>query len=56
MNHQMKCNFCKKIVDEKEVIKKFGRYITEWGCCSTDCYTRIMTGETPVEEPKEEPK
>lgn len=46
----MKCNFCKKTVDEKEVERVYGRYIAEYGCCSAQCYTKIMTGETPVEE------
>lgn len=44
----MKCNFCKKIVDVKEVERVYGRMITEYGCCSSECYTKIMTGETPI--------
>jgi hypothetical protein len=48
----MKCNHCRKEVNEKEVIRVYGRMITEYGCCTPDCYTKAMTGEPPLEESK----
>lgn len=47
---KMKCSFCKKEVNEQEVERVYGRYITEYGCCSAECYTKLMTGETPLPE------
>ena len=50
----MKCAFCRKEFNEKEVTRKNGcSYLVEYGCCSQECLTRLMTGETPLEDPVE---
>ena len=50
----MKCAFCRKEVNEKEVTRKNGStYLVEYSCCSQECLTRLMTGETPLEDPVE---
>lgn len=47
----MKCNYCRREFNEKEVAKRHGtRHFVEYGCCSEDCYTKIMTGQPPLEE------
>jgi hypothetical protein len=49
----MKCNYCKKEFDSKLVAKRYGTYhYVDYGCCSENCYTKIMSGEPPLEEPK----
>jgi hypothetical protein len=53
----MKCNFCRKEYTYQSVQKQYGTtHFAEYGCCSEDCYTKLLTGETPLEEPKEENK
>jgi len=50
----MKCNFCRKEYTYESVRKKYGTvHFAEYGVCSEDCYTKLLTGEQPIEEPKE---
>jgi hypothetical protein len=47
----MKCNFCKQEYTHQSVQKKYGTtHYADYGCCSEECYIKLMTGETPVEE------
>ena len=48
----MKCNFCKQEYTYDRVKRKYGTtHYAEYGCCSEDCYKRLLTGETPLEDP-----
>lgn len=49
----MNCKFCKKEVDEKEVQRVYGKYFSDYGCCSPQCYTKILIGEKPENNEKE---
>lgn len=50
----MKCNFCKQQYTFESVRKKYGSiYFAEFGCCSEECFTNSMTGQTPPPDPEE---
>ena len=50
----MKCSFCRQEYSFDSVKRKYGTtHFAEYGVCSESCYTKLLTGETPLEDTEE---
>lgn len=50
----MTCNHCRQEYNYQSVQIKYGTtHFAEYGVCSESCYTKLLTGEPPLEDSEE---